>query len=238
MLVYVKRKILSVMQIKRLVTRFYKDKNGVMSIEFVLVMPMFVVVLFSVLELSNYIMVDRRAQFAVDYYAEIMSRLPNSRSYSRDMFQGEAVFPLVNTTASPRYKRDPKFWARRSHEMAIASVDMVRSNPSCVGAGCEYEPAVLWRYNRAYYLARQLKTFGCDLAVTSEKGSPDSYILPQTYIGRTPVVMTRIAFEYHPLILKGLISGRFHKKSAIRHVRSEKPIRHYSESYYCPGHSP
>ena len=67
---------------------------------------------------------------------------------------------------------------------------------------------------------------------------PDSDIIPQTYIGRTPVVMTRIAFEYHPLILKGLISGRFHKKSAIRHVRSEKPIRHYSESYYCPGYSP
>ncbi len=219
---------------KSLFNRFRGNKEGVVSIEFALIMPVLVAIFLSTLELANYVMIDRRAGFANEYYAAIMSRSA-TRVYSRQMYHGESVFPIVNTTASPRYRLSPSFWARRSHEMAIASVDMVRQDPNCVGNACAFQPVVLWKYDRAYYLGGQLAKFTCNMEVTTGYIGPEEDKIDASFVGRSPVFMSRLAYEYHPIALKGIIPTRFHKKSATMQVRSDVPLRHYAEGFYCPG---
>lgn len=235
MLINITRPFLKKLRQEPLFLNYFRNKKGAMSVEFAFTVPLFIAALFGTLELANFIMVDRRADFAVDYNAEIMSRITNSSVLSRDVFQGETVFAMVNPTSSPRYNLNPAFWARRSHEMAIASVDMVRTNPVCEGEDCEFQPVILWKYDRAYYLGGQLRPFGCNVDVVAGKPHPEADSIPEAFVGRSPLVMTRIAYEYHPLILKNLIPTQFHKKSAIRHIRSNKAIRHYSRGLYCPG---
>lgn len=219
-------------KIKACLSRYSQNRDGSAAVEFAVIMPLFVSTFFGVLELANYSMVDRRAGFSVEYYAEVMA-VATGRTLNRDLFQGESINSMVNPTSSPRYKDNPAFWARRSHEMAVASVDMIRIDPECEGSSCEFTPEVLWRYDRAYYLGRKLKPFGCELEVSSAPAEADADVINEAYVGRSPVIMTRIAYEYHPLVLPDLIFKRYHKKAATRAVRSSQPIQRAYRSGHC-----
>ena len=127
---------------------FLKNDEGVAAIEFALIFPTIILVALSMIELLNYNMISRRANFSAEFAAEFVSRDDDHHFGFWDRRVAEDIFQIVNNTHYQAAKGKNRFGfttnAYGDNSRGFAVIDFEREDTNCQGNDCAYKPQTRW----------------------------------------------------------------------------------------------
>jgi len=208
-----------------LLNRFSKSEEGTSGIEFAMVVPIFLAILFAVMELIYYNMSARRAQQSVDFAAEFLSRDSNYSASVSEIHVVEDLWQIVNPTAFANSGGDAYANSRGKYSRAFSSIDFKPTDPTCEGLSCDYEPDVQWSFLASQGIASP-KRRHCDQKIVPNSKKITEKELPAGSVGRSAVIAADFVYKHTPLFGEitplfdiGLVSDEERHISAIRHTR-------------------
>ncbi len=200
------------------VAAFRDCRRGVAALEFVLIFPIFIIVFFSIVELAYYMMVDRRAQFAVDFAAEFMSRDGDSSTSWEEIWVMEDLWQIVNVTSFYNTGGDAYTNSRGKYTRSFASIEFDAVPAGCSGAACDYEPKVNWSFRASQGISNPRRR-SCTQVLVPNADGLDETKLPEGVKGRSALAVADFTYKYRPILNSGLISEQEKHIFAIRKTR-------------------
>lgn len=206
---------------------FKRDQQGVAAIEFALVFPVFIILLFGAIELANYNMQTRRAAMAVSFAAEYISRDGDGLMEVSERHVVEDIWMIMNPTADLATKVKDGLWAN-GYSRALSSVRFEKQS-GCV-TNCAYVPKVVWSFLYQDNTETAVST-KCNVDVVANTTKLDGTTIREGATGRTPIVIADFTYPYKPLLEGWLIPRVELHVSAVRRTRNGKVLEHVSDSY-------
>lgn len=207
--------------------RLWRDQGGVAATEFVLVVPMLLVVLLAVIELCNFTLQNRRAQQAVILAAEFMSRDGDNVLSVSERHVVEDIWMIVNPTAHAATVARGGQWAN-GYSRALSSVDFQAAD-DCNQDDCELFAEVQWSFLFADIIDNPV-SMDCDAEI-SEDDNLNGLNIPVGFVGRAPIVVANFTYPYFPLIQGWLFPALEQHVSAVRKTRNGVALQHQTDGY-------
>ncbi|MGB6230799.1 MAG: TadE/TadG family type IV pilus assembly protein [Litorimonas sp.] len=111
------------------------DEDGAAAVEFGLLIPILIGIFFAVTELCVYNMHARRAQQAVDFAAEYLSRDNDNILTQEERWVAEDIWQIVNTSSFNRTGGDAYKNSRGHYARSFAAVEFVEDPDTCDESG-------------------------------------------------------------------------------------------------------
>jgi len=210
-------------------TRFRRDDDGIATLEFALIFPLFITLLYAVAEFSNYTMHKRRAQMAIDYAVEYISRDVDNKLTNRERMNGLDMWSIIHPTANGAFDGDETRRQANGFSRSFAGIEFVPTPPGCAPSECVYEPDVNW----AFYWPGGTGTdnpirIECTLEVVDNGAVLDGTNIPRGVGGRSSAIMGIYVVQYKPLLDNRFIKPQDLRVSAIRKARGARVPSHNS----------
>lgn len=210
-------------------SRFKRDDDGVATLEFALIFPLFITLLYAVAEFSNYTMHKRRAQMAIDYAVEYISRDADNVLTNTERMNALDMWNIIHPTANGDFSGDETRRESNGFTRAFAGIEFVPTPAGCAPKDCVYEPDVNW----SFYWGNQ-RTSGvenpiriqCALEVVENGTTLDGTNIPRGVGGRSSAIMGVYVVQYKPLLDNRFIKQQDFRVSAIRQARGAKVPSH------------
>lgn len=211
-----------------LIKRLLGEERAVAAIEFALTVPILIIVMAGVVEVSNFAMQSRRAHQAATLAADFLSRDGDNILTVAERHIVEDIWMIVNPTAHlAREPRDGQ-WAN-GYSRALASVTFAPDS-SCRLANCPLLPSVKWSFlyqdiiNQPVYLH-------CRLNVVTNATPLDGTNLRAGVVGRAPIVVADFTYPYIPLFQGWLFQPLELHVNAVRKTRNGVALDHETDSF-------
>ncbi|MGP1680542.1 MAG: TadE/TadG family type IV pilus assembly protein [Burkholderiales bacterium] len=201
--------------------RLVRDERAVAATEFALLVPILIIILVAVIELSNFAMQSRRAHQAVVLAADFLSRDgDNSLSISERQIV-EDIWMIVNPTAHLATTPRDDIWAN-GYSRALSSVTFEKAI-DCHLSDCPLLPNVQWSFLFQDIIRNPVFTH-CDLDVVSNDTALDGTNIRQGVVGNAPVVIVDFTYPYIPLFQGWLFPTLELHVNAVRKTRNAVPL--------------
>jgi hypothetical protein len=210
-----------------------RRSDGAAAIEFALVFPVLIALLFAEAEFCNYLLQQRRAHQAVTLAAEYLSRDADSMMTTGERHVAEDIWMIVNPTSYLAVEARNGQWAN-SYSRAFASVKFERTG-ACNGVNCQFTPKTLWSFHYQDIVADPIYLH-CEIKVVANGAPLDGHGIPEGVVGRNAVAVVDFTYPYKPLLSGFGLGGREMHVNAIRATRSGLPLDHESDDWVtrCP----
>lgn len=205
--------------------RFFKDIRGAAAVEFAFVIPIFITLFFGVVEYSKYSMESRRAEMAVDFAAEYLSRDGDGTLEVAERHVVEDIWMIMNPTSYLATELRDGLWAN-GYSRALASVRFEKQ--SGCSENCAYEPKVVWSFLFQDVVQNPV-SIQCELKVVPNADSLDGSNIRQGATGRAPVVIADFTYPYKPLLEGWLLPAIDLHVSAVKRTRNGAVLDHVSD---------
>ena len=212
----------------RLLKRIGADRKGVAAIEFAFVFPVFLILFFGVVEYSKFNMETRRAEMAVDFAADYLSRDGDGMLQTTERHVVEDIWMIMNPTGYLATQLSDGGWAS-GYSRAFASVRFKKKNGNCA-KNCKFEPEVAWSFLFEDVVKNPIYIH-CDLDVVSNSTALDGTNIREGAMGRTPVVIVDFTYPYKPLLEGWLLPSADFHVNAVKKTRNGAELGHASDSF-------
>lgn len=183
--------------------RFRKNQEGVAAVEFALIAPMLLTFYLGVVELTNYMKVERRAEMTANSMAQVLGNSGSGAAWA--MHQSWQIPVQINPTQHLNYR-----WGQGKVWRVPFSFSQIEFDTSALPTRCKPglvidDPECMPEPERDFIFA-----FGgsgmfrsCDVKVIPTGNiSDDNRDLPEVYVQRgTPVMMVGHVARYKPYFL-------------------------------------
>lgn len=216
-----------VKKLNNITARFRRDDGGLATLEFALIFPLFITLLYAVAEFSNYTMHKRRAQMAIDFAVEYISRDANNDLTNVERMNALDIWNIVHPTANGNYDGDETKRQTSGFSRAFAGIEFIPTPAGCAAADCVFEPDVDWAFawNGGSGTESPAKIH-CTLNVVDNNATLDGKNIPRGVAGRSSAIMGIYVVRYKPLLDNKFIKDQDFKVSAIRQARGSKVPDH------------
>ena len=211
-----------------LIGRFKGDRRAVAATEFALLIPLLLLVFMAVVELSNFIMQNRRAYQAAVQVAEFLSRDGDNMLVTSERHVAEDIWMIVNPTAYLATTPRDSIWAN-GYSRAYASASFV-TDPSCKTAPCPLVPKVLWSFLYGDVVTKPIYTH-CKLDIVDNTTALNGENIRAGVVGPAPVVIVDLTYPYFPLMQGWLFPAVELHVNAVRKMRNGKILDHEPDGF-------
>lgn len=187
---------------KKLLKKFniIKDESGVASTEFALLAPMIITMMVGIIETTNYLTVERRAEMSNNSMSQVLSHIGQYGAWS--VHHAQQIPAYINPTQDFPYGWGGDSWdPNKSWRLPFAFSQIVfeQVNPSCT-SNCAMRPSRDFMYaypRRQYGMVRACRV----MLVNNASTARNSLALPRQYLNQgTPVLMVAHTAQYKPII--------------------------------------
>lgn len=210
-----------------LIARLLADRSGVAATEFALVIPVLIVVFMGLVEVSNFVMQNRRAYQAATLAAEFLSRDGDNVLRAAERHIVEDIWMIVNPTAHLATTPRGGVWAN-GYSRAMASVAFA-TDPACRAATCPLLPEVDWSFLYQDVISTPVYTH-CDLDIVENSDPLDGHSIREGMVGRAPVVVVDFTYPYIPLLQGWFFPTSELHVNAVRKTRNGVLLGHETDS--------
>lgn len=219
---------LGLSKLNGLAARFKRANDGIATLEFALIFPLFITLLYAVAEFSNYTMHKRRAQMAIDFAVEYISRDADNSLTAVERMNALDMWNIIHPTADGSYNGNENRRQNSGFSRSFAGIEFVPTPVGCAPADCVFEPDVEWTF---YWGPRSSGPsspvrIGCDLEVVDNNAKLNGANIPRGIPGRSAAIMGIYVVRYKPLLDNRFIKEQDFKVSAIRQARGSKVPEH------------
>lgn len=193
--------------------QFRKDERGIAAVEFALILPVLITILFASIEYSYYFVIRSKITTSVHQIADVLSR-----EYDNEVDLSDITDALSVVDANA-----PRISSKFVQSVAIVMIDF-EVDPACVDPydadeGCVSVPVVKWNYNSGFSDADLCELSGIE---NNERLLPGS--LNSGYHLNVPVVGVFVTYEYQSIIapVTGLSADLY--ASRILATRDGQPL--------------
>lgn len=211
-----------------LIKRFLKQQRGVAVIEFALVVPLLIVIMAAVVELSNFSMQSRRANLAATMAADFLSRDGDNILTVDERHVVEDIWMIVNPTAHLANTPRDGLWAN-GYSRALSSVTFAKS-PSCKVTNCPLLPTVQWSFLFQDIIKSPIYAH-CKLDVVANTVPLTGNNIRQGVVGRAPIVQADFTYPYIPLFQGWLFPTLELHVNAVRKTRNGVALGHEVDDF-------
>jgi hypothetical protein len=208
-------------------TRFHQDRSGVAAIEFALIIPVFFVLFFGVVEYSKYNMETRRAQMAADAAADYLSRDDDGLLELDERHMVEDIWMIMNPTSYLATQLKDGQWAD-GYARSLASVRFNKQT-GC-GTDCGYDPEVVWSFLFNQTVTNPVST-ACELNVVPNSSTLDGSNIREGSTGRAAVVVADFTYPYKPLLEGWLLPATELHVNATKRTRNGVELEHVADTF-------
>lgn len=205
--------------------RLREARDGVAATEFVLIVPFFLIILLGLVEIANYVLVNRRASLAADFAAEYLSRDNDGILTVAEREIVEEIWMMVNPTARSVSGGGPQR-GEDKYARAYASVNFTPDDPACLKFGCDYTPIVQWTYLEKDGVHKTKQTQCNNVQVVEDDQALNGNEIPAAMIGRAPIVIVDLVFPYVPLLGQDWIASQEIHVYSLRKTRAGTILQH------------
>lgn len=214
-------------KVSTLTRRFRREDEGIATLEFALIFPIFVMLLYAVAEFSNYTLHKRRAQMAVDYAVEFISRDDDTNMSAIERMNSLDIWNIVHPMANGGYNGNQNQRQTAGFSRSFAGIEFEPTPIGCRADECVFEPDVAWTFywNGASGTDTPVR-IDCDLEVVDNGTELNGRNIPRGVLGRTSAIMGIYVVRYKPLLKNKYFDDQDFKVSAIRQTRGPNVIAH------------
>lgn len=207
------------------------SEAGSVSIGFALTIPILMSVFFAVAEVSYYNMNTRRAQQAVDFAAEYLSRDDDNLLTDEERWLAEDIWQIVNTTSFINTGGDAYENSRGNYARSFSSIEFVRTPEGCSpeDSECNLAPKMGWSFLASQGIDAP-KRRPCDQVVVPNQKNLDENSLPQGSLGRGSLVIADFTYKYKPFFETGPLPEIENHIYSIRATRGGDTLDHVPDS--------
>lgn len=216
------------MQFNKLGQRYKNSDSGVAALEFALIFPILITIMYAIIEINNYTMIKRRAQMAVDLGVEFLSRDDDNSLTHLERMNALDIWDLVNSTANLAAHADGNARNTQGFSRSFAGIEFNKVDPTCEGVSCVYEPDVTWTFYwkpGASGVASPVR-IKCDLTVVANSAELNGNNIQEGSLGRSAAVMGAYVVRYKPFFENGFLKEQDVRVTAVRKTRSDVALRH------------
>jgi Flp pilus assembly pilin Flp len=208
--------------------RFAKDARGVAAIEFAVLVPLLLLVFLAVVELSNFIMQNRRAHQAATLAAEFLSRDGDNLLRVSERHVVEDIWMIVNPTAHLATVPRAGQWAN-GYSRALSSIAF-EDEEDCEAEDCPIVPKVEWSFVFQDIISNPVYV-RCDVDVVANGAGIDGEKIQEGFVGRAPVVVADFTYPYIPIFQGWLFPTLELHARAARKTRNGVMLDHESDEF-------
>lgn len=203
------------------IKRIKEREDGIAFVEFAMVLPALLLMMFATIEYCHYVLLDRRANLVAIFSADYISRDDDGFFSDQERWIVEDIWMVMNPTA--RGARDLNGPWAHNYARSYSQISFTPDDPDCRSFGCKYEGKTdwVWRYHGGVSSPRY---FSCEAEVKPNTAPQDGKTIPEGMIGRAPVVSVDLTYDYTPLIAGDFLSAHKMYTNAMRKVRLGTPI--------------
>ena len=212
----------------RLIRRFLGEQRAVAAIEFALLVPMLIIVMAAVVELSNFAMQSRRAHLAANLAADFLSRDGDGILNEGERHIVEDIWMIVNPTAHLATVPRDGLWAN-GYSRALSSVTFAKA-PTCKLTNCPLLPTVKWSFLYQDIISRPIYAH-CKLDVVANNVALTGNNIRQGVVGRAPIVQADFTYPYIPLFQGWLFPTLELHVNAVRKTRNGVALDHATDQF-------
>lgn len=172
-----------------LARRFRKNTAAIAAVEFALILPILILIIFSLIEFSYYFMTRSKVQNFVYQAADIVSRESDNEI---DQAQIDAVFDNLDVVSHDRLER---FTVQKAVIMYEFDTDPDCENPFDTVEACEPIARPAWYYNDGFPEFDM-----CSIEKIQNNANIRVGKLNSGYLSNTPVVAVFFNVEFEPII--------------------------------------
>lgn len=212
----------------RLTARFKREDRGIATLEFALIFPLFITLLYTVAEFSNYTMHKRRAQMAIDFAVEYISRDADNSLSTIERHNSLDMWNIIHPTANGSFDGDETRRQTSGFSRSFAGIEFVATPAGCAPAECVFETDVKWNFywGGGREAPNSPVKIGCSLELVDNTAPLDGANIPRGIPGRSSAIMGIYVVTYKPLFDNKFIKEKDLQVSAIRQARGPKVPSH------------
>lgn len=219
----------SLNKFSRITAQFKRANDGIATLEFALIFPLFITLLYAVAEFANFTMHKRRAQMAIDFAVEYISRDANNSMTNAERMNALDMWNIIHPTANGNFSGDEARRQTNGFTRSFAGIEFVPTPAGCAPAECVFEPDVKWTFywgNKGASGVGSPVRIQCTLEVTDNGVKLDGTNIPRGVAGRSSAIMGAYVVRYKPLLDNRFIKEQDFRVSAIRQARGPKVPSH------------
>ncbi|WP_404403129.1 TadE/TadG family type IV pilus assembly protein [Pelagibacterium halotolerans] len=202
--------------------RFGRDERAVAATEFALVLPLLLIVFVGTIEVSNFVLQNRRAHQAAVMAAEFMSRDGDNVLTVSERHIVEDIWMIANPTAHLATQLRDEQWAN-GYSRSLSSVAFGPAE-ECDWEDCELLPKVEWTFLYQDIIDRPIYA-RCELELVPNTVPLNGANMHEGVVGRAPVVIAHFTYPYIPLFQGWLFPTLELPVSAVRKTRNGVLLR-------------
>lgn len=213
----------------RITSRFRREESGIATLEFALIFPLFVTLLYAVAEFTNFTLHKRRAQMAIDFAVEYISRDADNVLTDVERMNGLDMWNIIHPTANGEFSGDETRRETSWFTRSFAGIEFVATPAGCAPEDCVYEPDVDWTFYWGSQKASGVENpirIQCALELVDNGAKLDGTNIPRGMGGRSSAIMGIFVVRYKPLLDNRFIKEQDFRVSAIRQARGAKVPSH------------
>ena len=209
-------------------TRFVRSNRGVAMLEFTLVTPFLIALMFGSFELTRYINTTRQITNLADSVAQLFAQNTTGSINDTDLhFAIDSTMVTFPNVLGDAHKQGIYWW--QDITVAMSSVLFSPTVAGCT-SNCTYNAKVMWTTG-----SRPCST---NLTPAADTAAPSSTTLPTDAFGPGSMIVVDVVYNYRPIVATSLFSVKTVSRSTYiqpRYVSSVKYVAGGGMGTACPG---
>lgn len=212
---------------RRLINRFNRSESGIAALEFALIFPVFISLLYIAAEFTNYTMHKRRAQMSIDFAVEYISRDDDANMTAVERMNSLDMWNIIHPTANGGYDGDETLRQTAGFSRSYAGIEFVPMPVGCALEDCVFEPDVEWTFSWAGESGTDNPIrIACNLEVVENNAKLNGSNIQRGMAGRSGAIMGVYVVRYKPLLNSNFFDEHDFQVSTIRQSRGSSVPAH------------
>ena len=210
-------------------SRFKSAKHGVALLEFSLVAPFLLALLFGSFELTRYINTSRQITNLADSVAQLFAQNTSGTISDTDLhFAIDSTMVTFPNVLGDAHSRGIYWW--QDIYVAMSSVSFSPTVPTCT-SNCVYNARVMWTTG-----GRPCST---NLTPVSDTATPSPTTLPIDAFGPGSMIVVDVTYSYRPIVATNLLGAKTISRSTFIQPRYVPSVKYTTTGWgmgtACPG---
>ena len=217
------------LSINQLCHRYTKCREGIAAMEFALIFPIYILIFYSIAEINNYNLQERRGSMAADFAVEYLSRDDDDDLTAIERMNALDIWDIVNPTGHMAYDSRSNIRTTAGFSRSFAGIEFVPTPTGCIGTACTFTPDVQWTF---YWYGNSGTTsptrIKCSMSVVANNMELNGANIHQGMLGRSAAIMGAYTNRYKPLLNTGIMDEHDIQHIVIRKTRGDVALQHPS----------
>ena len=211
------------------VSRFSGAKRGVALLEFALIAPFLIALLFGSFELTRYINTSRQITNLADSVAQLFAQNTSGTINDTDLhFAIDSTMVTFPNVLGDAHKQGIYWW--QDIYVAMSSVSFSPTVANCT-SNCVYNAKVMWTTG-----GRPCST---NLTPAPDTATPSPTTLPTDAFGPGSMIVVDVVYNYKPIVATSLLGTKTISRSTYLQPRYVSSVKYaptgWSMGTACPG---